>query len=72
VVEGLGGNFLQDRVAQSLSDFLIASSLALSKAQDAQDLQADSETEGRASSSSQGFLQARNDHLSRVGEPSPI
>jgi len=32
VVESLGGNLRQDRVAQSLGDFLITSSLALSKA----------------------------------------
>jgi len=41
VVDSLGGNLLQDRVAQGLSDFLIASSLTLSKAQDAQNLQAE-------------------------------
>ena len=38
MVESLGGNVLQDHVAQGLGDFLVASSLALSKAQDAQDL----------------------------------
>ena len=41
VVENLGGNLLQDRVAQSLGDFLIASSLVLSKVQDTQDSQAE-------------------------------
>jgi len=40
MLESLGGNFLQDCVAQGLGDFLVASSLALSKAQEAQDLQA--------------------------------
>ena len=38
-MESLGGNLLQDRVAQGLEDFLIASSLTLSKVQDAQDSQ---------------------------------
>ena len=41
MVESLEGNFFQDRVAQSLGDFLIASSLALSKAQVTQDSQAE-------------------------------
>jgi len=36
VVESLGGNLLQDRMAQGLGDFLIASILALSRAQDLQ------------------------------------
>ena len=39
MVESLGGNLLQDRVAQGLGDFLIVSNLALSKAEDVQDSQ---------------------------------
>ena len=41
MAESLGGNLLQYRVAQDLGDFLVASSLALSKAHEAQDLQAE-------------------------------
>jgi len=41
MVESFGGNLLQDRVAQGLGDFLVASDLALSKAQEAQDAQAE-------------------------------
>ena len=41
VVESLGGNLFQDCVAQSLEDFLITSSLTLSKAQNTQDSQAE-------------------------------
>jgi len=38
VVESLSGNFSQDRVFNGLGDFLIASSLAWSRAQEAEDL----------------------------------
>jgi len=40
MLESLSGNLLQDRVAYDLGDFLVASSLALSKAQETQELQA--------------------------------
>jgi len=39
MLESLRGNLLQDRVAYGLGEFLVASSLALSKAQEAQELQ---------------------------------
>ena len=41
MVESLSGNLLQNRVAQVLGDFLVASNLALSQAQDAQNLWAE-------------------------------
>jgi len=40
MLESLSGNILQDRVAYGLGDFPVASSLALSKAQETQELQA--------------------------------
>jgi len=40
MLESLSGNLLQDRVAYGLRNFLVASSLVLSKAQEAQELQA--------------------------------
>ena len=40
VLESLSGNLFHDRVAQGLGDFLIASSLALSRAQEAKKVKA--------------------------------
>jgi len=40
VVESLNGNLSQDRIVNGLGDFLIASNLALSRAQEAEELKA--------------------------------
>jgi len=40
VVESLSGNLSQDRIVNGLGDFLIASNLALSRAQEAEELKA--------------------------------
>jgi len=40
VLESLSGNLFQDRIAHGLGDFLIASNLALSRAQEAEELKA--------------------------------
>jgi len=40
VLESLSGNFIQDRIFHGLGDFLIASSLTLSRAQEAEELRA--------------------------------
>jgi len=40
MLESLNGNLLQDRVAYGLGDFLVASSLALSRAQESEELKA--------------------------------
>jgi len=40
VVETLSGNFTQDRVFDGLGDFLVASNLALNRAQEVEDLKA--------------------------------
>ena len=38
VLESLGGNLFQDRIVDDLGDFLITSNLALSRAQEAEEL----------------------------------